>query len=80
MDYEQLKNELATQRGQIRRRLMQLIGYAMSHPNDIELENIAVISKRTEAPPSSLIRYGESFGYSDFSEMQKVFPKDWSTA
>ena len=80
MDYEQLKNELATQRGQIRRRLMQLIGYAMSHPNDIVLENIAVISKRAEAPPSSLIRYGKSFVFSDFSEMQKVFPKDWSTA
>ena len=51
MDYEQLKNELATQCGQIRRRLMRLIGYAMGHPNDIELENIAVISKRAEAPP-----------------------------
>ena len=74
------KNELAKQRGQIRRRLMQLIGYAMSHSNDIELENITVISKRAEAPPSSLIRSGKSFGFSNFSEMQKVFPKYWSTA
>ena len=38
MDYEQLKNKLAIQRSQIRRRLMQLIGYAMCQPNDIELE------------------------------------------
>ena len=45
----------------------------MTHPNDMALEKIAVIAKRTEVPPSSLIRFAKSFGFSGFSEMQKVF-------
>ena len=59
---------------------MQLIAYATSYPNDMVLETNAVIYIPAEVPPSSLIRYGKSFGFCDLSEMQKVFPKDWSTA
>ena len=59
---------------------MQLTAYATSYPSDMVLETIAVIYIPAEVPPSSLIRYGKSFGFCDLSEMQKVFPKDWSTA
>jgi DNA-binding MurR/RpiR family transcriptional regulator len=45
----------------------------MSHPNDMALETIAVIAERAEVPPSSLIRFAKSFGFSGFSKMQKVF-------
>ena len=73
MDYEHLRNELVEGYSNLSGRLQQITRYAMSHPNDMALETIAVIAKRTEVPPSSLIRFAKSFGFSGFSEMQKVF-------
>ena len=73
MDYEQLRNEFAAKYGLLSRRLQQLTRYAISHPNDMALETIAVIAERAEVPPSSLIRFAKSFGFSGFSKMQKVF-------
>ena len=37
------------------------------------METITVIAGRAEVPPSSMIRFAKSFGFSGFSEMQKVF-------
>ena len=73
MDYEHLRNKLVEGYSNLSGRLQQITRYAMTHPNDMELETIAVIAKRTEVPPSSLIRFAKSFGFSGFSEMQKVF-------
>ena len=73
MDYELLRNKLVEDYSDLSGRLQQITRYAMTHPNDMALETIAVIAKRTEVPPSSLIRFAKSFGFSGFSEMQKVF-------
>ena len=73
MDYEHLRNKLVEGYSNLSGRLQQITRYAMTHPNDMALETIAVIAKRTEVPPSSLIRFAKSFGFSGFSEMQKVF-------
>ena len=73
MDYEHLRNELVVNYGNLSRRLQQITRFAMSHPNDMALETIAVIAERAEVPPSSLIRFAKSFGFSGFSKMQKVF-------
>jgi DNA-binding MurR/RpiR family transcriptional regulator len=73
VDYEHLRNKLVEGYSNLSGRLQQITRYAMTHPNDMALETIAVIAKRTEVPPSSLIRFAKSFGFSGFSEMQKVF-------
>ncbi|MBC8259713.1 MAG: MurR/RpiR family transcriptional regulator [SAR324 cluster bacterium] len=73
MDYEHLRNELVSCHSSLSRRLQQINRFAMSHPNDMALETIVVIAERAEVPPSSLIRFAKSFGFSGFSEMQKVF-------
>jgi DNA-binding MurR/RpiR family transcriptional regulator len=73
MDYEHLRNELVRCHGSLSRRLQQINRFAMSHPNDMALETIAVIAERAEVPPSSLIRFAKSFGFNGFSKMQKVF-------
>ena len=73
MDYEHLRNKLVEGYSNLSGRLQQITRYAMTHPNDMALETIAVIAKRTEVPPSSLIRFAKNFGFSGFSEMQKVF-------
>ena len=73
MDYEHLRSEFVRCHGSLSRRLQQITRFAMSHPNDMALETIAVIAERAEVPPSSLIRFAKSFGFSGFSKMQKVF-------
>ena len=73
MDYEHLRNELVGNYGNLSRRLQQITRFAMSHPNDMALETIAVIAERADVPPSSLIRFAKSFGFNGFREMQKVF-------
>jgi len=73
MDYEHLRNELVRCHSSLSRRLQQINRYAMSHPNEMGMETIAVIAEHSEVPPSSLIRFAKSFGFSGFSEMQKVF-------
>ena len=73
MDYKHLRNELVERYSILSRRLQQITRYAMSHPNEMGLETIAVIAGRAEVPPSSMIRFAKSFGFSGFSEMQKIF-------
>ena len=73
MDYEHLRIELVERYSILSRRLQQITRYAMSHPNEMGMETIAVIAEGAEVPPSSLIRFAKSFGFSGFSEMQKVF-------
>ena len=73
MDYEHLRIELVESYSILSRRLQQITRYAMSHPNEMGMETIAVIAEGAEVPPSSLIRFAKSFGFSGFSEMQKIF-------
>ena len=73
MDYDQLRNELVGNYSNLSRRLQRITRFAMSNPNDMALETIVVIAERADVPPSSLIRFGKSFGFNGFREMQKVF-------
>ena len=73
MDYEHLRNELGVGYSNLSGRLQKIFRYAMRHPNKMSLETIAVVAERAEVLPSSLIRFAKSFGFSGFSEMQKVF-------
>ena len=73
MDYEHLRNKLVEGYSNLSGRLQQITRYAMTHPNDMALETIAVIAKRTEVPPSSLIR----LALVDLAKCRKCFSKDW---
>ena len=58
---------------QLSRRLRQIAAFALEHPTAMALETIADIARSADVQPSALIRFAQSFGYSGFSEMQKVF-------
>ena len=53
MDYEHLRNELVERYSILSRHLQQITQYAMSHPNEMGMETIAVIAGYAEVPPSS---------------------------
>lgn len=55
------------------KRLQQIAHFALDNSNDMALETVAVIAGRAGVQPSSLIRFANTFGFSGFSEMQRVF-------
>lgn len=71
--YEALRDELASRHDELSKRLKQIAEYALDNPNDMALETVSAIAERAAVQPSSLIRFAKAFGYTGFSEMQKVF-------
>lgn len=55
------------------KRLQQIARFALDHPNDMALETIAVIANRADVQPSAVVRFAKAFGYSGFSDMQRVY-------
>ncbi|ROO23823.1 MurR/RpiR family transcriptional regulator [Salinisphaera japonica] len=55
------------------KRLQQIAQFAVDHPNDMALETTATIAERAGVQPSAIIRFAKAFGYSGFSELQRVY-------
>ncbi|WP_228550691.1 MurR/RpiR family transcriptional regulator [Endozoicomonas sp. OPT23] len=72
-DFNKLKAEIADQFPQLSKRLKQVAEFALSNPNDMALETIAIIARKAEVQPSTLIRFAKFFGYDGFTEMQRIF-------
>ncbi len=71
--FDELRAEISARHSSLSRRLQQIAEYALQNPNDMALETVAVIADRANVHPSSLIRFGNAFGYGGFSDMQRVF-------
>jgi len=71
--FDELRAEISARHSGLSRRLQQIAEFALENPNDMALETVAVIAERAEVHPSSLIRFGNAFGYDGFSDMQRVF-------
>ncbi len=72
-DYEALIKEISVQHPSLSKRLKQIASFALEHPTAMALETIANIAHGANVHPSAIIRFANFFGYSGFSEMQKVF-------
>jgi len=72
-DFETLREEISSRYNTLSQRLQVIARFSLEHPTDMAIETVAVISKRADVQPSSLIRFAKTFGYSGFSEMQKAF-------
>jgi DNA-binding MurR/RpiR family transcriptional regulator len=55
------------------KRLQQIASYALENPSELALETIATVAQRARVQPSSLIRFAKAFGYSGYTDMQRVF-------
>ncbi len=71
--YDELRAAISARHASLSRRLRQIAEFALENPNDMALETVAVIAERANVHPSSLIRFGNAFGYDGFSDMQRVF-------
>lgn len=72
-DYESLLRAVSASYEGFSRRLKQIARFALDHPNDMALDTIAVIARRAEVQPSSLIRFAKALGYDGFTDMQRVY-------
>ena len=53
--------------------LKRIAQYALEDPNRFALQTVAETAQETGVQPSTLIRFAKVFGFSGFTEMQRVF-------
>lgn len=68
-----LQNEIEQRYDSLSKRLRQVAQYLVDHPNNIAFGTVQVIAQEARVHPSTLVRFANAFGYSGFSEMQRLF-------
>lgn len=59
--------------GSLSRQLQQIARYVEEHRDHIGLERIQDVAERCDVYPSAVVRFAKRFGFSGYSEMQKMF-------
>ena len=72
-DLKVLRGEISAHYKELSRRLQQVGRYVLDHPTETALETVTVLAERAGVQPSAVIRFAQTFGYSGFSQMQRVF-------
>lgn len=72
----ELKQVIAEKHTNLSKRLRQVAQYLIDHPSEIAFGTVAVISKDAGVHPSTLVRFANAFGFSGFTEMQRLFQQN----
>ncbi|MEO5769502.1 MAG: MurR/RpiR family transcriptional regulator [Polyangia bacterium] len=72
-NYDDLRKAIVDRFPVLSKCLQQIASYALDNPSEMALETIASVAPRAGVQPSSLIRFAKVFGFSGYSEMQRVF-------
>lgn len=70
---EQLLADIGDAYDSLSRQLKQIARYVEQHRDQIGLDRIQDVAARCEVQPSAVIRFAKRFGFSGYSEMQKIF-------
>jgi DNA-binding MurR/RpiR family transcriptional regulator len=70
---DDLNAEITQKFSELSKRLQQVARYILDSPNEIAFGTVAVIAKDANVHPSTLIRFSHAFGFTGFSDMQKLF-------
>lgn len=73
MSIDDLRGQIRDRYEELSKRLKQVAKYVLDNPTDIGLETLAVIAKRAEVQPSTIVRFAQAFGFEGASEMQRLF-------
>jgi DNA-binding MurR/RpiR family transcriptional regulator len=71
--YEEMVHEISANYDRLSKRLKQIAGYALDHPNDFAIDTIAETARKAKVQPSALIRFAQAFGFDGFSDAQRLF-------
>lgn len=72
---DKLNTEITKKFSSLSKRLQEVAKYVLDNPNEIAFGTVAIIAKDANVHPSTLIRFSHAFGFTGFSDMQKVFQK-----
>lgn len=70
---DELNVEIAKKFSGLSKRLQLVAKYVLDSPNEIAFGTVAVIANDANVHPSTLIRFSHAFGFTGFSDMQKLF-------
>lgn len=72
-DFQSLKARILERGQSLPKRLTQVAGFALEHPDEIAFGTVASIAAAADVQPSTLVRFSQAMGYQGFSELQDVF-------
>lgn len=70
---EQLLRRISAEYEQLSRQLKTIAQYVEAHRDHIGLEGIQDVARQCGVQPSAVVRFAKHFGFSGFSDLQKVF-------
>jgi DNA-binding MurR/RpiR family transcriptional regulator len=70
---EELREAIVSRYDSLSKRLQLIARHVLDQPNDFALQTLAVISKRSGAQPSAIVRFSKAFGFEGASDMQRLF-------
>ena len=72
-DFDRLRESFQHRYEELSPHLQRIAQYALDDPNRFALQTVAEAARETDVQPSTVIRFAKEFGFSGFSEMQRVF-------
>ncbi len=72
-DFDSLRSAILERKSTLPKRLVQVAGYALDHPDEIAFGTAASIATSAGVQPSTLVRFAQSFGFEGFSGLQQIF-------
>ncbi|OBX35577.1 HTH-type transcriptional regulator MurR [Halomonas elongata] len=72
-DFEELETRITADYPALSRRLQQTARFLLDHPQEVAFATVAQLAEQADVTPSTLIRFANSFGFTGFSEMQRLF-------
>ena len=71
--FDRLREEFQHRYEGLSPHLQRIAHFALGDPNRFALQTVAETARETDVQPSTVIRFAKVFGFSGFSEMQRVF-------
>ncbi|PWQ93298.1 MurR/RpiR family transcriptional regulator [Leucothrix pacifica] len=73
---KQLQGAIAENQAGLSKRLRQVAGWLLEHPNQTAFSTLAEIAESAGVHASTLVRFANFFGFNGFSELQKLYKQD----
>lgn len=71
-----LKETIKQHHPKLSKRLRQVAEFVLDMPSEVAFGTVAALSKDAGVHPSTWVRFANAFGFSGFSEMQKLFQQN----
>lgn len=71
-----LQDEIRVRYDDLSKRLKQVAQYVLDNNHSVVFDTVATIAERANVPPSTLIRFANTFGFTGFNEMKRIFRDD----